>query len=195
MIGWSSTRTRTGDTVALRITDSAGNTVTKNSTIGAQEVSVAIPNTFVAGTATIHATTTAVGYTRSPLASSRTITITNPVLPSITITAPAANSTSTGVVQASWQNNNFSSAVSAITSLRVSMIQRKGSATNTSVIESGLSPSVTSLVIPIASNGALGTLRNVGIDSGFEYQIRVDAMAGSSVATSSTSVGTFRIKQ
>jgi hypothetical protein len=195
LIGWSGTRTRTSDTVALRIVDSAGTVVTKNSTIGAQEVSVAIPNTFVAGTATIYASTTAVGYTRPVLTSSRSITITNPILPSITITSPAANSTSTGIVQASWQNNNFSSAVSTITSLRVSMIQKKGSVTNTSVIESGLSPSATSLAIPIASSGALGTLRNVGIDLAFEYQIKVDAMAGTSVATSSTSVGTFRIKQ
>lgn len=192
-IGWSSTRAKTGDTVSLKIVDSSGNTITKNSTIGAQEVSINIPNIFVAGTATLYATTTAVGYTRPAITSSRTINITNPVLPSITVVSPAANSTSTALIQASWQNNNFASAVSTITSLKVYVIQKKGSITNSAVIESGLPPTTTSLAIPVASNGALGTLRNVGIDNAYDYQIKVEALAGSSVATSSVTVGTFKV--
>jgi Putative peptidoglycan binding domain/Ser-Thr-rich glycosyl-phosphatidyl-inositol-anchored membrane family len=192
-IGWTSSRTKNADTVNIRIQDSAGNVVSKNSTIGALDVTIAIPSSFVAGAATVYATTTGVGYTRPVLSTSRSITIVNPVLPSITVQGPAINSTSTGSVTASWVNNNFSSAESTITSIRVSMIQSKGSVTKTSVIESGLPPSTTSLVIPIASNGALGTLKNVGIDLAYEYQIKVDAMAGSSVVTTGLTAGTFRI--
>lgn len=194
-IGWTSSRTKNNDTVNIRIQDSAGNVVSKNSTIGASDVAITIPNSFVAGTATIYATTTGVGYARPVLSTSRSISILNPVLPTVTVIGPTANSTSTGSVTASWSNNNFSSAESTITSIRVSVVQKKGNTTNTSVVESGLPPTTTSLVIPIASNGALGTLKNVGVDLAFEYQIKVDAMAGNSVVTTGLTSGTFKIQR
>ncbi len=194
-VAWSGTRLRSGDTIALLIKDPVGNTVTKTSTFGAGSVSVAIPTSFASGTATIYATTTGVGYTRAALGAQQSLTVVDPVLPSITINGPSANSTSTGSITGSWTNNNFGSAASTITSLRVSLIQKKGATTNTSVIESGMSPSSTGIFIPIAPSGTLGSLRNVGIDLTFEYQLKVEALAGSTVVTSGTTVGTFRIQK
>lgn len=193
-IGWTESLLKSADPVVVIIKDSTGQTVTKNTTIGAGSASITVPTTFATGTATIYATTTASGYTRNALGSTRTINIVDQVFPSITVLTPAGNTTSGQVVTATWQNANFSAASVPIASLRVSLVQKKGSTVKTAVIESGLSPLTTSIVIPVATNGTIGNLTNVGIDTAYIYQIKVEGLSSSgAIYASGITQGGFSI--
>ncbi len=192
-VSWSGAYLRSTDGMNIVIKDSLGNSITAQSTYGAGSVSVRIPNTFVSGTATIYATSTAVGYTRNPVTTTRTVTIADQIFPTITVTSPSVGSTTTLTVDASWQNTNFTYAASPITSLRVYLIQKKRNITNSTIIESGLSPTSTSIRIPITNTGTIGTLTGVGIDPLFGYQIKVEALAGTTVVATGLTGGVFYI--